>query len=75
MALPNCLPIGIFLYLIRYSQADALVAGGFVEAGYSTIHLDDCIVDKMGRDPTTHELRADPERYVHLLKVLGQSSL
>lgn len=52
-------------------QADALVAGGFVEAGYSTIHLDDCIVDKMGRDPTTHELRADPERFPSGFKALG----
>lgn len=58
-------------YFINSEKADALVAGGFVEAGYATIHLDDCIVDKAGRDPNTNELRADPDRFPSGFKALG----
>ena len=36
------------------------MAGGFVEAGYGTIHLDDCIVDKVrGAHSHTHECALD----------------
>jgi hypothetical protein len=53
------------------SQANALVAGGFVAAGYNTIHLDDCIMDITGRDPATNNLRADPVRFPSGFRALG----
>lgn len=43
------------------TQADLLVAGGYASAGYAGVHVDDCIVS--GRDPSTHELVADAERF------------
>ena len=52
-------------------QADALVASGLAAAGYNTIHLDDCILDKAGRDNVTHELRADPVRFPSGFKALA----
>ena len=50
--------------------ADALVASGLRDAGYDTVHLDDCIVAK-ARDSVTNELVADPERFPSGFKALG----
>lgn len=52
-------------------QADALVSSGLAAAGYNTIHLDDCILDKAGRDNVTHELRADAARFPSGFNALG----
>lgn len=51
------------------SMADALVSTGLAEAGYKGVHLDDCIMDKSGRDPKTHQLRSDPDRFPSGFKV------
>ncbi len=51
-------------------QADALVSGGFLAAGYDTIHLDDCIVAKQ-RNSTTQRLEADPIRFPSGFAALG----
>lgn len=51
------------------AQADALVDGGYAAAGYTGVHLDDCIVS--GRDPVTHELVADASRFPSGFSALG----
>jgi len=43
------------------AQTDSLVSGGFLAAGYTGIHMDDCW--NPPRDPTTGELRAEPTRF------------
>ena len=49
----NC--IGEHMYK---GQVDALKAGGFVAAGYTGIHMDDCWEEKIPkRDPTTGRLQ------------------
>ena len=45
------------------SIADALVLHGYAAAGYTQVSIDDCWTD--GRDPTTQQLRADPDRFPH----------
>ena len=46
------------------SIADVMYDGGYVDVGYNRIHIDDCWTNKLqGRDPTTGELIADPERF------------
>ena len=43
-------------------QVDALKAGGFVAAGYTGIHMDDCWEEKIPkRDPTTGRLQVRRE--------------
>lgn len=53
------------------AQTDALVDGGFLAAGYNTIHIDDCW---MRKDPPRDEqgrLFPDPDRFPSGFKALG----
>lgn len=52
------------------SMTDALVAGGFLKAGYAGIHIDDCWMSYQ-RDPTTQQLVANSTRFPHGMKALG----
>ena len=52
-------------------MGDALISTGLAAVGFSSIHLDDCIMDKSGRDPITNELQADPIRFPSGFKALG----
>ena len=46
------------------AQTDGLADGGFIAAGYTGIHMDDCWEQKHpSRDPATGELRPDPTRF------------
>ena len=46
-----------------YKQTtDAMHDGGFIAAGYTGIHMDDCW-ENTSRDPTTGELLPDPKRF------------
>ena len=46
------------------AQTDGLADGGFIAAGYTGIHMDDCWEQKHpSRDPKTGELRPDPTRF------------
>ena len=54
------------------SQVDGLKDGGFVAAGYTGIHMDDCWERKEPkRDPQTNELVPEPTRFPHGMKELG----
>lgn len=54
-------------------QADAMIAGGYADSGYSSIHMDDCWEQKNpARDPATGELRADPTRFPGGMAALGE---
>lgn len=53
------------------AQADALVSTGLAAAGFASVHLDDCIMAP-ARDPTTHELVADPTRFPSGFAALGE---
>jgi len=54
------------------AQADAMVAQGFLKAGYNAIHMDDCWERKVPpRDPATNKLVGDPERFPSGMKALG----
>ena len=44
------------------STADALVAGGFADAGYAGVHIDDCWAAKQ-RDQATKQMLPDPVRF------------
>ena len=45
-------------------QTDGLADGGFIAAGYTGIHMDDCWEQrKPPRDPKTGELRPEPTRF------------
>ncbi|CAD7925367.1 unnamed protein product [Amoebophrya sp. A120] len=46
---------------LYYEMADALVETGLAAAGYAQVSIDDCWTK--GRDETTKELRADPDRF------------
>lgn len=52
------------------AQADALISTGLAAAGFSSVHLDDCIMAPE-RDRTTHELLADPVRFPSGFQALG----
>jgi|EP01047_Picozoa_sp_COSAG01_P028161 alpha-N-acetylgalactosaminidase len=52
------------------TMADELVSGGYKAAGYSTVNVDDCYMDK--RDPTTNELRADEKRFPGGISALAE---
>ncbi|KAK5977781.1 Alpha-galactosidase [Trichostrongylus colubriformis] len=43
-------------------MADALVTGGYRDAGYVSVHVDDCWMGR-NRDPATGRLIADPYRF------------
>ena len=46
------------------AQTDGLADGGFIAAGYTGIHMDDCWEQrKPPRDPKTGELRPEPTRF------------
>ena len=63
----NC--IGEHMYK---GQVDALKAGGFVAAGYTGIHMDDCWEQKKPlRDPKTGRLQPNATRFPSGLKALG----
>jgi len=55
------------------NQTDALVEGGYLEAGYEGIHIDDCWMHKGPRPAGTagRELVADPERFPSGMRSLG----
>eukprot|EP00035_Acanthoeca_spectabilis_P032338 m.18351 g.18351 ORF g.18351 m.18351 type:complete len:516 (+) comp5306_c0_seq1:193-1740(+) len=53
------------------TTADAMEAGGFVEAGYTYIQIDDCWAAKE-RDPKTGTIVPDPARFPSGLKDLSQ---
>jgi hypothetical protein len=54
------------------AQADAMVAQGFLKAGYNSIHMDDCWERKdPARDPSTNKLVGDPDRFPSGMKALG----
>lgn len=54
------------------SQTDALARDGYVEAGYTGIHMDDCWENKHpARDPATQELMPNATRFPSGLKALG----
>ncbi|CAE8645823.1 unnamed protein product, partial [Polarella glacialis] len=54
------------------SQADAMVADGYLKAGYSGIHIDDCWMHQNpGRDNTTGELFPNSDRFPSGMKALG----
>jgi len=58
---PNdCVSEDLFL-----QQAKHLSKDGYLDAGYERVHIDDCWTQKSGRDPTTHKLVADPDRFPH----------
>ena len=51
-------------------QTDALISGGFLSAGYDTIHIDDCWQQKT--PPRVNgTLVADPDRFPNGMKSLG----
>eukprot|EP00756_Hemistasia_phaeocysticola_P021628 Hpha_TRINITY_DN15785_c1_g1::TRINITY_DN15785_c1_g1_i6::g.39399::m.39399/K01204/NAGA; alpha-N-acetylgalactosaminidase len=52
------------------SQTDALVDGGFLDAGYNAIHIDDCWEQKSPRR-VDGKLVADPAKFPHGMKWLG----
>jgi hypothetical protein len=51
-------------------QTDALVAGGYLAAGYNGIHMDDCW-PAWQRDPTSGALVANSTRFPSGMKALG----
>jgi len=54
------------------AQADAMVANGFQDAGYNSVHMDDCWEQKKpARDPVTNKLVGDPDRFPSGMKALG----
>jgi len=53
--------------LIR-NTTDAMVAGGWLQAGYDTVHIDDCWANKV-RD-SQDRLEADPSRFPSGMKAL-----
>ena len=57
------------------STADALVAGGFADAGYVGVHIDDCWAAKQ-RDPVSKQMLPDPKRFPGRsgsgIKILGE---
>ena len=53
------------------TMADAMVAGGYVEAGYNGVDIDDCWAVKDGRDTETQRLVPDPERFPNGMKFLA----
>lgn len=54
------------------AQTDALVAGGYLDAGYNGIHIDDCwMTTNPARDPVTHELTPNATRFPSGFKALG----
>jgi len=53
-------------------QTDALSADGYIKAGYTGIHMDDCWESKHPpRDPTTQKLAPNSTRFPSGLKALG----
>jgi hypothetical protein len=54
------------------AQTDTLSSNGYVQAGYTGIHMDDCWESKHPpRDPTTHKLTPNATRFPSGLKALG----
>ena len=52
------------------SMADAMVAGGYVAAGYTRVDIDDCW-SAMERDPVTQRLVPDPVRFPRGMRYLA----
>lgn len=50
--------------------ADVMVSGGFREAGYEYVIIDDCWLEK-DRHPITHELIPDRKRFPNGIKDLA----
>ena len=66
---PNTMCIDESLYM---AQADALAKGGYIEAGYTGIHMDDCWEEMHPpRDPKTGRLQPNATRFPSGLKALG----
>ena len=54
------------------AQTDALAEGGYVDVGYTGIHMDDCWENKTPkRNATTGRLYPNPDRFPSGLKALG----
>ena len=53
------------------AQTDALVAGGFLKAGYNGIHIDDCWQQKSPARDEGGKLIPDPQRFPSGMKALG----
>ena len=59
------------------STADALASDGFADAGYRTVHMDDCWQNgpkgapSGGRDPTTKRLVANTSRFPNGMKAVA----
>jgi hypothetical protein len=54
------------------AQTDALAEGGYVDVGYTGIHMDDCWENKTPkRNTTTGRLYPNPDRFPSGLKALG----
>ena len=51
--------------------ADALVVGGYRDAGYEYVHIDDCWLLRE-RDAVTHEMVPDPIRFPSGMKALAE---
>lgn len=45
------------------AMIDAIVDDGYLDLGYNTVNIDDCWSLKLGRDPQTNRLLADPDRF------------
>ncbi|CAB9496455.1 Alpha-galactosidase A [Seminavis robusta] len=55
------------------TSANAMVEQGYLEAGYNLVAVDDCWMQPgdNSRDPISHQLVADPQRFPHGMKALG----
>ena len=53
-----------------YDSADAMVATGLKDAGYTYLVIDDCW-SKYERDPETGRIVADPEKFPHGMKAVA----
>lgn len=58
------------LYTFIPFQADAMVADGWLAAGYEYLAIDDCWMYPE-RDPITQRLQADPSRFPNGIKALA----
>ena len=70
----NCArnPDGCISETLYKSQADAMAANGWLDAGYNSVHMDDCWEQKSpSRDPVTNKLVGDPDRFPSGMKALG----
>ena len=58
------------IFIDNFIKADAMVADGWLAAGYEYLAIDDCWMYPE-RDPITHRLQADPSRFPNGIKALA----